>query len=157
MYNSKLRTPTQLMNWMRDIEYTEFTQLKSPEEVFLTKSGSCHDQVMFEIAELKNIGVKPIAKFLMAVDKDNIGGETHSFVYWVLPRSAYWVENAWSDFRGLHMYKTEDELVVDVIEKFRERNPNQYIYLSDFDPAAHTIGEDLDTFVDICMGNAELV
>ena len=153
-YHSKVRTPTQLSNLMQDFQYKDFDYLMSPEEVYLTKSGSCHDQVLFELAELQRIGMLPKAKFLMAVDKDNIGGETHSFVYWITGNRAYWFENAWEEHRGINIFSSEQDMFDTIISEFKARNPHQYIFLADFNSEDHSIGEDLQTFVDICMDSA---
>ena len=153
-YNSKLKTPTQLSKFMSTFTYKDFDKLMSPEEVYLTKSGSCHDQVMFELAELKNIGIHPVAYFLMAMGKDNVGGETHSFVCWVTGNRAYWFENAWEDHRGITIFNNEMELLESVWKAFSERVPHHYLYFADFLPEEHTVGEDLDTLVNTCMKHA---
>ena len=153
-YDSKLRTPTQLSKFMQDFEYKDFDRLMFPEEVYLTKSGSCHDQALFEMVELIRIGMHPKAKFIMAVDKDNIGGETHSFVYWTTGNRTYWFENAWEEHRGINIFSSEQDMLDTVIEEFKARNPHQYIFLGDFNLKDHILGEDLQTFVDICMNNA---
>ena len=41
-----------------------------------------------------------------------------------------------------------------IIDAFMNRNPNKHIYIADFIPEEHTIGEDLQTLVDICMDDA---
>ena len=148
--------PEHLLEFLSGLEYVDFTQLMAPVEVVVVHAGSCHDQVMLEYDELEREGLSPFAKFIMAVDKDNIGGETHSFVYWIENGKAYWIENAWEDYRGIHEFNSEAELITTVVDAFTERNPGKYIYISDFNPADHTIGEDLDTFVDICMNDAVL-
>ena len=152
----RFQGPEQMLSAMSGLDYVEFTQLMAPDEVIMMNEGSCHDQTMLEYDELECEGLSPAAKFIMAVDKDNIGGETHSFVYWVENGKAYWFENAWEDYRGIHEFDSEADLIEAVVDAFTERNPRKYIYISDFNPAEHTIGEDLDTFVDICMNNAEL-
>lgn len=147
-------SPYQLLYLMSDIDYKEFDTLMSPKEVLNTLSGSCHDQVMLEMQELTEQGLSPKAKFLMAVDKDGIGGETHSFVYYADAPDIFWFENAWEDYRGINDFITEDEMLNFIIDAFINRNPGQFIYLGDFIPEDHTVGEDLQTLVDICMENA---
>ena len=150
-------TPEKLLDYMKDFDYKQFDFLMEPTEVYYIGEGSCHDQVLFELDMLLLMGIKPKAKFLMAVDKDNIGGETHTFAYWVDATGAYWFENAWEDYRGIHQFSSEQELLDTVVSYFKERNPYQYIFLADFNPGDHAPGEDLDTFVDTCMENAALV
>ena len=58
--NIEFHTPEELLKWMnQNIRYSNFTKLKSPEEVFTSKSGSCHDQVMFEMYCLRKMGLSP--------------------------------------------------------------------------------------------------
>jgi hypothetical protein len=153
----RFKNPAQLLQYMGNITYKDFDVLMSPNEVFVTCEGSCHDQVMLELDELTVQGLNPTAKFLMAVDNDSVGGETHSFVYWERDNIYYWFKNAWSDYIGIHRFDSEQELLDFVISAFKSRNPHQYIYISDFDPDSHFIGEDLQTLVDVCMDNAVLV
>ena len=150
-------SPEQLLLFMQDFDYKEFDTLMSTNDVGYYGEGSCHDQVFYELEALKLLGLDPKAKFIMAVDKDNIGGETHSFVYWLEDGKAFWFENAWEDFQGIHEFDSEEELVDAVVGAFKARNPRNYIYIADLYPEEHTVGEDLDTFVDICMRNAEQV
>lgn len=144
----------QLVELMGHIGYAEFTRLKSPLEVFLTTCGSCHDQVMLEHQELYGMGLDPQAKFIMAVDSDGQGMETHSFTYFKEDDKWYWFENAWEDLKGLHEYSSEDELIDSVMSAFGKRNDFDKLYIADFNPGEHTIGEDLETLVDICMNSA---
>ena len=152
---SGLRTPEQLLMFMEDFDYRDYDTLMTPLDVYKYGEGSCHDQTLFEYTMITQMGLNPEAKFIMAVDKDNVGGETHSFVYWIDDNgSAYWFENAWEDYRGIHKFDNEEDLLDAVISYFTDRNPNQYIFMAKFDPSEHIAGEDLDTFVDICMENA---
>ena len=150
-------TPEELLAYMTDFDYKQYDALMNPVDVYIYGEGSCHDQVLYELYMLSLMKLKPKAKFLMAVDKDNVGGETHSFVYWVTDDRAYWFENAWSDYRGIHDFISEDDLLNTVVNYFKDQNPYQYVYIADFNPKDHTIGEDLDTFVSICMENSILV
>ena len=154
---SRFETPHQMIRYMHNFAYTDYDFLMDPDEVYQDKRGSCHDQAFFELDELGRQGLNPEGRFLIAVDKDGIGEETHSFVYWTGLYGAYWVENAWEDYQGIHEFDSESELIDTVISHFKERNPKKYIYLATLDPKDHDAGEDLETFVDICMEDAELV
>ena len=153
----RFNTPLQMMGFLKYLNYVDFTTLMSPEQVIESDSGSCHDQALFMLDELSLMGYESVSKFLMAVDDDDQGGETHTFVYCIIGSKFYWFENAWEDYQGMHDFNTEEELLTYVIDAFTNRNPNQYIYMGDFIPEDHTIGESLGVFVDICMENAELV
>ena len=82
--NIEFHTPEELLKWMnQNIRYSNFTKLKSPEEVFTSKSGSCHDQVMFEMYCLRKMGLTPKAEFFIEYHPHKTqGGMTHSFVYY---------------------------------------------------------------------------
>ena len=154
-YNDSMcDTPEQLSEMMSHIKYTGFTSLKSPLETFLTTCGSCHDQVMLEIQELYDMGLLPVGKFIMAVDAQGQGLETHSFVYYVIDNEYYWFENAWEDLAGIHVFSDYDDMLDSVMFAFSRRLDYDKLYLADFIPEQHTIGEDLDTLVDICMNSA---
>lgn len=110
------RTPEQLgrvkraglsvLNKMADISYDDTPankwRLKSSDDVKRTKSGNCHDQVIFEAAQLRKYGVQPKIKFLIEHDDSGQGGVTHSFVYFNQGKKTVWMEHAWEDKQGLH-------------------------------------------------------
>lgn len=151
---SRFNSPNELDYFMSDFDYVEFDRLMSPNQVFRNESGSCHDMTMFEYDELYRQGLDPRAKFLMAIDDNGLGGETHSFVYYSEDSTMFWFEQAWQDYSGIHNFDTEQEMFDFIIDAFINRNPNKHIYIADFIPEEHTIGEDLQTLVDICMDDA---
>ena len=91
----------------------------TPEEVFESRMGSCHDQVVFELAVLKALKYSPKALFFIEYNEgDNVGGQTHSFVYYRRGTKFYWFENAWGDQAGIHgPYKNVTEIKNDIISK----------------------------------------
>lgn len=110
----------ELSKWMKsNIKYQEFKTLMTPEEVFESRMGSCHDQVVFELAVLKALKYSPKALFFIEYnDGDNVGGQTHSFVYYRRGTKFYWFENAWGGQAGIHgPYKNVKELKNDIISK----------------------------------------
>lgn len=143
-----------LSNNMKKFKYKQFDRLMSAKQVASTKSGSCHDQVIYEIDQLSKLGLKPKAAFIMAVDKNGNGGETHTFVLYNENGKTNWFENAWSDKRGIHSYNNEKLAMADIVKEFKKRNKGQNIYLADFDPSEHSTGETLEVFVDKCMNKA---
>ena len=151
----RFKSPQDLSKFMSDFKYKNFDRLMTPDQVEKTKSGSCHDQVMFEMDELKKQGLDPKAKFIMAVGPNGQGGETHSFVYYTKNNKTYYLENAWQDKKGLHEFRNEKEMIDHIGSSFQSRNKNQNIYLADFNTKEHKAGEDLATLVDKCMNNAE--
>ena len=152
---SRFETPHQMIRYMHNFAYTDYDFLMDPDEVYQDKRGSCHDQAFFELDELERQGLNPEGRFLIAVDKDGIGEETHSFVYYKDDDKWCWLENAWKDLRGIRYYTSEQELIDSVMFAFGQRNAFDKLYIANFNPSEHTIGEDLETFVDICMNSAE--
>ena len=146
-----------LQNYMsKNIGYSEYTKLKSPEEVIKTKSGSCHDQVMLELDELKKLGLSPKAAFLIEYDpKTGQGGTTHSFAYFNKNGKSYWLENAWEDQAGLHEYNSEKQLLDDAFKKFKRDATLPNAIMTDF--GNHQKGETLQELVDKSLDNKELI
>ena len=154
---SEYKNPQELKSSMAKFKYKEYDKLMSLEQVKKTKSGSCHDQVIYEMSELRNQGLNPKAKFIMAVNKNGQGGETHSFVYYNKDGKTNWFENAWGDNNGIHQFTNEQSMTNKVISDFSRRNPNSKIYMADLNIGNHKTGETLEEFVDKCMDDAELV
>lgn len=113
---ARFKTPEELSRWMRsNIHYANFSHLKSSNEVLTSKSGSCHDQVVFEYNELKKMGKKPKILFFIAYKEgSNQGGMTHSLVYYNENNKIKWFENSWSGLEGIHTYDSLSELKDDI-------------------------------------------
>lgn len=144
-----------LSSFMSNFKYIDFTTLMSPKEVLMTKQGSCHDQVMFEFKMLNDMGLNPHAKFIMGIYDDSRGGETHSFIYYQNNNLWYWFENAWQDYKGIRSFNSYEDMIDFIIHIFDERHRYTKLYIADFDISEHSIGEDLNTFVDTCMNSSE--
>lgn len=154
---SKFKNPNELLSHMSSFKYSEFTRLKSPDEVEKSKSGSCHDQVMYELRELRKMSLDPKAMFIMEVNKNTgQGGMTHSLVYFNDNNRTYYLENAWEGNRGLHVMKTD----LDIKNRIKKAHNNgsfgaksqfNTLLFSDFHEERHKIGEDLQELVDRCL------
>lgn len=110
----------ELSKWMKsNIKYQEFKKLMTPEEVFESRRGSCHDQVVFELAVLKALKYSPKTLFFIEYnDGETVGGQTHSLVYYRRGNNFFWFENAWGDQAGIHgPYKNVTEIKNDIISK----------------------------------------
>lgn len=110
------KTPEELFKWMKsNIHYANFTKLKSSDGVVESKSGSCHDQVVFEYNALKNMGKKPKILFFIAYrEGSNQGGMTHSLVYYSEGNKVKWFENSWSGMEGIHTYNSLSDLKANI-------------------------------------------
>lgn len=137
---------------LHDITYSDFTVLKSADEVSKTKKGDCHSQVQYEYRELKKAGLDPKAVFVIEYDpKTGSGGSTHSFIWYNAGPKAVWIENAWGNHRGVHQYDTAAQMRLDINRKFvKDGNPKTYpkTQMVTYDPEDHTPGETLQEFID---------
>lgn len=155
-YNkSNVLTPNKLSKHMQSFTYSDFKGLKSPAQVEKDKSGDCHSQVMYEMDQLKRMGINAKAKFFIEYDsKTGQGGTTHSFVYYKDGKDTIWFENAWGSQAGQHRYKNEKDMIADIEKRHRAENgKNTYdsIAWGTFNPEEHTPGETLQQLVDICL------
>jgi len=143
-----------LLKWMEtNIKYKDFTRLMSSDDVYKLKKGSCHDQVHLEYDLLSQLGYKPRKLFFIEYNDDsNIGGRTHTLVYYVKGNYLYWFENAWSSQKGIHgPYKTISELKKDIIN-IHDKEGSTYKKLN-FSTISENIetGITLDEYVKRCL------
>lgn len=145
-------TPEELFEFMKEnISYSKFTNLKSPEEVFESRTGSCHDYVMFQLHELGAMNKNPEAIFVMEINPETKHiGETHSFVTLKENGKILWLENAWENNKGIHVFNSIEEIKQFITEEWHKSkfgNSSRYteIYFEDF--GEHVSGESLQTFV----------
>lgn len=151
------KTPEELSKWMKsNIHYANFTKLKSSDGVVESKSGSCHDQVVFEYNALKTMGKKPKILFFIAYrEGSNQGGMTHSLVYYSEGNKVKWFENSWSGMEGIHTYDSLSDLKAD-IRKMYSNMPDaknfpelefKSVSISDFDTGIN-LGEFVSGIMD---------
>ena len=101
--DQSIKTDRDLSNWMkRNISYSNMTSLKTPDELLSSKTGSCHDQVAFEMSALKKLGYHPSAWLVFEYNESGQSGETHSYVTYKKDGKLYWFENAWGGKEGIH-------------------------------------------------------
>ena len=139
---------------MKSFEYTEFTTLKDHDWVAKNKKGSCHDQVMYELKELRKCGLDPKADFIIQVDDKGQGYQTHSFVHYELNGKHVWFENAWGNESGIHIYNSYDDMKKDIENKMKNDGPegiNIDVVWGTFDDTKVKPGDDLQTIVDKCL------
>lgn len=155
---SKFKSPKDLLTWMQqNIIYCDFTMLKSHDQVESTRFGSCHDQVMFELEELRRMDLKPKAAFFMELHPEkSYGGETHSFVYYEKDGNTYWFENAWADQKGLRKFDSFDDIKSKIKKmhesgKFGDIDQFPEIEWRQFRDDKHSPGDSLNDLVRICL------
>jgi hypothetical protein len=143
----------------KTIKYSDFTRLKSAKEVEQSRSGSCHDQVMYEYQKLKAAGYKPKARFLIEYDpKTGMGGTTHSFVYYKDGKDTVWFENAWGGKEGIHKRDSIQAIQKEIKRyhssgEFGDHNKYSKIEFSDFKPERQKVGSSLQDVVDVALSD----
>lgn len=149
-------SPKGLSKFMQKFKYKNFTKLMSPDKVAKSKSGSCHDQVMFEMSELRKMGLNPKACFVMEVDDKGQGGMTHSFVYYKNGDKVSWLENAWQERIGITDYDSFSDIKKAIKNahktgEFGNKFKYNNIIFGDFDDREHISGESLQDLVNKCL------
>ena len=155
---TKATSPRELSKVMNGYKYKNYTRLQSPSTTVKTKHGSCHDLSYLVFNELKRLGKKPTAYFVMEYDDSGQGGMTHSMVTYKENGVVNWIEpaNAWSERGGITSYTNHNALVNSVKRAHSSgeygdinRYPNIEITTFDFDK--HIPGESLGDFVNKCL------
>lgn len=150
-------SPEELNKWMKsNIRYKDFSRLMSPQEVYDKKCGSCHDQVMFELYQLRKMNKSPKALFIIEYNNENTGRDnvTHSLVYYTDRNNIYWFENAWGGQEGIHKFTNIKELKDKIKELHSKKafgNVNNYPELEITSFGVHKPGETLQQLVDKCV------
>ena len=90
--------------------------LQTPKEIEKSKVGVCWDQVELERYYFK--GNDWNIKTYFIVHNDNDKCPTHTFLTFEKNNKYYWFEHSWEICRGIHEYKSEKELLLDVKQKF---------------------------------------
>lgn len=157
---SGAKDPKELSSWMKkNISYTGYTTLKSPEQTVKRGKGSCHDQVLLELEELQSMGYNPKATFFLEYTPESSqSGTTHSFVTYEQNGKTYWFENSWGGQEGLHEFNNFDEVKKQITKLHKEgktgdssRFPN--LEFSDF--GEHKPGESLQELVDKALATED--
>lgn len=150
------KTPKELSRSLRKIKYKDFTKLMSVSAVEKIKKGSCHDQVMFEMSQLRKMGIKPNATFVMECADDGRGGMTHSFVHYKKNGKTVWIENAWNNKAGIREYASLNDIKKEIKKCHKNGSfGNSKVYnnliFGKFDDREHSPGETLQELVNKCL------
>lgn len=148
-------TPKDLNKWMKsNIKYKKFTKLMTPEEVFENRNGSCHDQTLFEKYIISGMGYKCGTIFFIEYnEKENAGGQTHTFLYYHDKDKIYWFENAWGDMSGINgPYKDIKELKKSILNIHEKQSSFKKYPKLEFSAIPKIeYGIDLKEFVNACL------
>lgn len=115
-------------NIIYDIEkwnnnFNDFYYLQTCDELLKSKCGVCWDQTELERELFKDTKYKYETYFIYLKDKDTL--PSHTFLIYQDNNYYYWFEHSWNKYKGIHKYKTKEELLLDVKNKFI--NENNYV------------------------------
>lgn len=121
-------------------EFASFYYLQTSEELLKTKCGVCWDQVELERKLFMDSKINVKTFFIYIADGDML--PSHTFLIYEDNDKYYWFEHSWRKYRGIHEYRSEQILLFDIINKFREEhtevNKNSRLYLYQYQmPKAH--------------------
>lgn len=145
--NEVARGIKSLQKDLSKLKYKEFDKLMSPDEVRRSSSGSCHDQVRFEVDRLQQLGLEPRVLFFIEAREDGHGGATHSLAYVPFNGRLLWIENAWENEAGIREYKDRDALINDVETRWNKSDEYPILCHGDADYATWKTGDDLQDLV----------
>ena len=136
MFN-KIRTPEQLLDFLSKVEYkwmdkngifhdkldesmyTNFS-LMSPEEVIENKCGICVDQCELERYWFEKNKYECKILIIQLFRENEAPG--HAFLIYKNNSKFYWFENAWNDQKGIHEFKTYEDLISSIKNLFVIQN-----------------------------------
>lgn len=123
---------TNLEKW--DNEFEDFYYLQRPDELLESKCGVCWDQVELERKLFTDNNISCKSYFIYIVDNDML--PSHTFLTYENNNKYYWFEHSWGMYKGVHEYNSEEELLKDVINKFKndhkEVSVNAPLYIYEY-------------------------
>lgn len=155
-------TPEMIFAWMKkNISYDNSSnwKLKTPEEVYETKKGNCHDQAWFLQSALKHIS-KPCGSlfFIEYNENEEAGGRTHTLVWYNTRGKLYWPENAWGSQQKIHGPFDDINHLKSYIEELHSKEPEakRYPKLQWGKVGSREAGMDLGSYVSQCLNESTI-
>lgn len=123
-----------------DNEFDKFYYLQNPNELLMSKCGVCWDQVELERKLFNENNIDCKTYFIYISDGDML--PSHTFLTFKNNNKYYWFEHSWGRCKGIHEYVSENDLLMDVINKFKrdhnEVNKEAHLYLYEYQkPESH--------------------
>jgi len=134
--------PNQIMKRMNDIEYgfpdeqgnnilkenpekyeeefDKFYYLQTPDELLQSKCGVCWEQVELERKLFQDSNIPFRTYFIYIVDGDRL--PSHTFLTYEEGGKYYWFEHSWGKYQGIHEYRSEVELLLEVRQIFEREH-----------------------------------
>lgn len=100
-----------------DNQFEEFYFLQTPEELLESRCGVCWDQVELERKLFQDNRINCKSYFIYILDGDML--PSHTFLTYEQDNKYYWFEHSWNKYKGIHQYLSEEDLLRDVISKFK--------------------------------------
>lgn len=154
---TNLTTPESIFKWIRsNIKYDSSTNwtLKAPEELYNSKKGNCHDQALFISKALTKIDIKNSTLFFIEYNEnENIGGRTHTIVWYNIKGNIYWMETSWGGQEKIHGPFNNIKSLKTYIEELHSKEPEAKKYpLIEWGTTSKTkFGMTLEEYVDACL------
>lgn len=147
--NGKNIINTNPQKW--DDEFYKFYYLQTPDELLKSKCGVCWDQVELERKLFQDNNIKFKTYFIYMVDHDML--PSHTFLTYENNNKYYWFEHSWSAYKGVHEYKSELELLLDVKKNFmKEHNyvsENCFLYIYEYQkPKKHITCDEFYQYIE---------
>lgn len=115
-------------NWDNDFQKKYF--LQSPETLIKTKYGVCWDQVELERYYLETNNIKCNSYFIINYDGKIF--PTHTFIIVNDEINYYWLEHSWEPYRGIKKYKSLNEALLCIENKFNNMIKSKYNISNDY-------------------------
>jgi hypothetical protein len=103
-------------NYVVDESFSDNYFLQSPKQLLDTKIGVCWDQVELERRLFKNSKCELKTYFICHYDGDRC--PSHTFLTYVKNNKFCWFEHSWANFKGIHEFDNEKQLLDEVKNKF---------------------------------------
>ena len=134
-----------------DNEFNTFYYLQSPEELLKSKCGVCWDQVELERKLFKESNIKFKTYFIYIVDNDML--PSHTFLTYVSNNKHYWFEHSWGEYKGVHEYETELELLLDIkrlfINKHNYASAKGFLFIYEYqEPKEHITCDEFYKYIE---------
>ena len=118
--------------------FCEHYFLRSAEQIISDGFGICWDQVELERYYFSKNNIDCETYFLVCYDDKN--DPSHTFLVFESDNKYYWFEHSYGKYKGIHEYRSKNELLLDVRDKFinddnhkemlkNENRPFMYKYL----------------------------
>lgn len=134
-----------------DEEFENFYYLQTPEELLNSKCGVCFDQVELERKLFQDHNIKIKTYFIYITDDNSL--PSHTFLTYEQDKKHYWFEHSWGEYKGIHEYESEVELLLDVKEKFRKSHnyvsENSFLYIYEYQkPKEHITCDEFYQYIE---------